>query len=134
MIKKTFPKVLELDYDKWVCGDDFVKDGKYSSGYGVTQLLNANGYMCCLGQFCEQAGIPKSCLLFLCDGSDIVAHTTYKVTTIDSTKFEQYAISINDNQKTTIVEKVKALKKLCSKYKRKLVLKNFPEGMLDDKS
>lgn len=134
MKKFTLPKVLVLDFNKWICGfpGDF-PDRQKSTGFGVTSMLNADGYMCCLGQFCEQAKVPLSKLICAYGGNNL-ENRGCKVTTLLNTKFEQYAISINDNQKTTIVEKVKALKKLCSKYKRKLVLKNFPEGMLDDKS
>lgn len=30
--------------------------------HGDTRLLNEQGFMCCLGFFCEQAGIPKNYL------------------------------------------------------------------------
>lgn len=29
-------------------------------GLGPTRLLNAEGFMCCLGQICEQLGVPRS--------------------------------------------------------------------------
>jgi hypothetical protein len=45
---------LIIDRSKWRTG---------SHGKGITQLLNKEGYMCCLGFRCYQMGIPKKDLL-----------------------------------------------------------------------
>lgn len=42
-----------LDVSKWVTPN---------SGKGEIQLLNNEGYMCCLGQFSEQLGVPMASL------------------------------------------------------------------------
>ncbi len=49
-------KEYTIDVDKWVCGE--WKLGKHSRGSSM--LLNRQGYMCCLGQICQQSGIKKS--------------------------------------------------------------------------
>lgn len=52
-------KELILDYSKWRCGDD----GENKVGSGTTALLNDQGFMCCLGQWCQQLGAPDNELL-----------------------------------------------------------------------
>ena len=48
-----------LDLNKWRSG----KNGKHATGTGNTQLLNREGFSCCLGQFALQAGVSeKQCL------------------------------------------------------------------------
>ena len=42
-----------IDRSKWRCGGD---DGK---GWGETQLLNEEGFMCCLGQCSLQSGLSE---------------------------------------------------------------------------
>lgn len=152
MQKITLNKELVLDYRKWICGDPYANEGrtfnqnnileKTSLGQGETALLNNKGYMCCLGQFGQQSGIDNKKL----DGAATLTNLVYgsddtcQVTTCTkknkwghgfvSTKFEERALSINDDERTTIVEKVRKLRKLCGKYKRTLKLKNFPKSIL----
>ena len=47
-------KKLILDYYKWRCGGDGEGKKGCSLGKGYTQLLNNEGFMCCLGQFSFQ--------------------------------------------------------------------------------
>lgn len=50
---------LIIDRSKWRTGDD----SPQRTGRGHTELLNSQGYMCCLGFRCHQMGIPKNELL-----------------------------------------------------------------------
>lgn len=50
---------LIIDRDKWRTGNNFHN----KTGEGTTQLLNKEGYMCCLGFRCKQMGIPKKDLI-----------------------------------------------------------------------
>lgn len=51
---------LTIDRSKWRTG----KENFGSTGEGDTELLNEDGFMCCLGFRCEQMGIPKDLLLY----------------------------------------------------------------------
>jgi hypothetical protein len=58
---------FRIDRAKWVCGTfdilDVVPELCVDEGlrlFGRSALLNGQGRMCCLGQICEQAGIPPS--------------------------------------------------------------------------
>lgn len=134
------PKVLILDYKKWICGGgvseiDYIKPAKrIGVGKGYAALLNQEGYMCCLGQFCSQAGLSEQFLLEATtpqDTSEEISVLTDKEVFLVNTSFSNKAIDINDDCNTTIVEKVIALTKLCSKHGRKLVLKNFPKSIIE---
>lgn len=51
-------KILIIDRSKWRRGgssNDIL--------HGNTQLLNKQGFMCCLGFFCNQSKIPKKAIL-----------------------------------------------------------------------
>jgi hypothetical protein len=54
---------LIIDRSKWRTGGS-ISDPERLNKYGNTLLLNRQGYMCCLGFYCEQlGGIPKDKLL-----------------------------------------------------------------------
>ncbi len=53
-------KKYTINRKTWRSGVGTEENG---SGKGETELLNDLGYMCCLGQMCEQLGIPKTKLL-----------------------------------------------------------------------
>jgi len=57
-----------IDRAKWRCG----AYGKHQHGIGPTYMLNTAGYMCCLGQICQQLGCERSHLIN-CDGPANVA-------------------------------------------------------------
>lgn len=132
------PKELVLDYKTWVCGDGAQGDKSTSHGKGTSALLNKEGCMCCLGQFSFQAGVAKKDLLGYADGTSLVLSVTaIHIPTLSrkdgqETKFSNDAIEINDTGYTSIASKAKALKKLCSKHKRKLTFKNFPKRILEE--
>lgn len=52
-----------LDVKKWISGVPTQKGPPISTGVGNTALLNNLGYMCCLGQFASQCGVPEKRLL-----------------------------------------------------------------------
>ncbi len=129
------PKKLVLDYKRWVCGDEKL-DNKCSHGTGDSSLLNKNGYMCCLGQWCRQTD-KKLKIINECAPGDlqIVIHPLSKkrgYSCIIDTKFSSKCMSINDDEHTTIAEKVRSLINECRKIKRELFLKNFPKTVLKE--
>lgn len=126
-------KELILDYSKWRCGDD----GENKVGTGVTALLNDQGFMCCLGQWCQQLGAPINELLNIAEPQEIKTPIDLFVETEKHT-YEYFCnergeyvseeiidgkygnglagecISINDNPVTTPQEKIEMLIKLLS--------------------
>ena len=128
------PKILVLDYRKWICGSPSDNDKPNTfHGTGVTELLNNDGYMCCLGQFACQSGVKKDNLIdnvTPCELNLTITGLNYKGRY--DTSFSEKAGEINDNEETTIAEKAHKLTLLCSKYKRTLLLKNFPQSVLKE--
>ena len=121
-------KELELDLNKWNCG----RNGKTSFGRGMTCLENLEGYQCCLGQFINQIdsnidivdrGYPSSCKTEI-DKLAIKrkqnAHNIY----YSDTKFSRKCFIINDDENTTVKEKIELLKNTCKKEGIKLKVKN----------
>lgn len=132
--KYRLPKELVLDYNLWVCGNFSKKER------GLSMLLNANGYMCCLGQFSKQTGCPIYKLLSRVDLSEFPDEDVFIIGLSKKNKHDDLinsnlstkAIEINDNCKTSIAEKVRLLKRLFSKYHYKIRLKNFPQHILEE--
>lgn len=54
-------RVLTLDLSKWRSGGNRLT--LYRTGEGATQMKNELGYMCCLGQFASQCGVPDQYLI-----------------------------------------------------------------------
>ena len=140
------PKNLVLDYEKWICGRPALqKSGpKAQHGRGFTELLNYNGYMCCLGQFCEQAGVPQKNLRGIATPiklvyAGMIGYEKYKVGGLvvggegkeELTGFSLAAMPINDDSYTSVATKVQNLKALCEEYGYTLELKNFPQDILE---
>lgn len=115
----------KLDLSTWRCGgrehSAFLRTN-CSLGVGETQMLNAEGYSCCLGQFASQKGV---------DGSDLIdqpephlvarrigklydrAFVRYCKDAIQRTYLTQLAsecIAINDNPETTVERKIELLR------------------------
>ncbi len=132
------PKTLVLDYKKWRCGY-CINDGITSHGSGFIELLNEEGYMCCLGQFSLQSGLSKNkikCKNTPADLSCEIDGLNYKKFNsrdkdYSDTSLSKKCISINDNMHT-ISQKVIDLIEVLSP--RKLKLKNFPKSILDELS
>lgn len=117
-----FPKTLILDVKTWRCG----ANGNNRLGKGSTSLLNNEGYMCCLGQFCKQVD-AKICGSSPCSITHIdpsFDNNLLVQESIDSA-FSAVAMEINDDPNTTPKQKIKKLRSLCKKYRRRLVVKNL---------
>lgn len=125
----NLPSELVLDYKIWRCGGcETYRSNLVGEGY--TSLLNSKGYMCCLGQFCQQAGVVKHLLLHKIYPSYL--HFTPKLfaSTGHDTNLAVRAAEINDNEYITTAERVVKLQKLFMEYDRTIVLKNFPKDIL----
>jgi hypothetical protein len=107
---------LIIDRKKWRTGDF---DHENKTGKGHTQLLNKEGYMCCLGFRCYQMGIPKKDLL----EKGVPVDLSYKYNIPDliikdsddcwiNTSFTDIAIDINDDCDIDSVEREKRIKEL----------------------
>lgn len=105
---------LIIDRSKWRTGGDHSDN---TTGKGDTQLLNKQGFMCCLGFRCNQMGIPKKHLLQqgvpshladLYDIPDLISGDDYDGW--EDTKFTDEAVRINDDEYITSKEREKAIK------------------------
>lgn len=106
---------LVLDFSKW-------RSGHYSSnqtGSGDTLLINANGFMCCLGQFAPQ--MDKNIKIQHLQGCTTPGATGLVINKLSdapdpgmtrSTELSRRAVEINDDINTTPDEKITALKEL----------------------
>lgn len=56
----SIPKKFTIDRSKWRCGGD---SSVTMRGVGDTELLNPEGFMCCLGQVSKQCGVSDGELL-----------------------------------------------------------------------
>lgn len=132
-------KELILDYNTWRCGGDPFEisdkdDYPHKLGEGQTMLLNAKGYMCCLGQFACQLGVPKTDLNGIGEPDEIPSDDTIPFLTyfnndegvIRNTEFSKMAVDINDNRRTTPSFKINELKALCIQNGIKLTVINQP--------
>lgn len=102
-------KQYTIDYAKWRSG----KNGANSVGEGVTELLNHEGYMCCLGQICREEGISEKDILgvgapFQIEREEIPYIKKWGGTT----KLAKKAMQINDLGVFPIVDRIKMLAKL----------------------
>lgn len=55
-------KRYTIERSKWRCGS-LESDNHIRHGEGYTNLLNEQGFMCCLGQICEAEGVPRQKLM-----------------------------------------------------------------------
>jgi hypothetical protein len=134
------PEVFYLNYKRWVCGQSGVNNGVNRLGLGDSMLLNKEGYMCCLGQYSEQCKIDKKALIgTACPDNINIDGPIPGLTVKDedgngfgfrNTKLAELAMEINDDNYTTVAEKIKKLKSLFSKNHIKLKLMNFPKKIL----
>lgn len=103
-----------IDRSKWRCGHD----GKHKLGKGDTLLLNFDGYMCCLGQICEQSGIPKNTLIGVNFPSNLFYHTEKISWLLRSSHKYPYLefTTVNDNITITNEEREEKIKHIAAKY------------------
>jgi hypothetical protein len=127
--KVNLPKELVLDYKIWRSGGPVHYLGEVV-GQGDTQLLNNEGYMCCLGQFCEQAGVPRDCLEDKEYPDSLSKAPKLLVSNGHMTDLAGKAAEINDCHRLPTAGRVVKLQKLFKTYKKTIVLKNFPEEIL----
>lgn len=131
-MKKEKLKTLILKKSKWVCGDPPSNDIKgHYNGKGEPMLLNSDGFMCCLGQFCRQLnpkirlrdllnkGMPLNLSMPITDLNEKLPDSRYYI----NTKLSSRAQSINDDPNTTVYMKIKKLKSLFKKHGYKIVVK-----------
>lgn len=104
-------KKLIIDRSRWrTGGGQFAPEAfttKNITGEGFTQLLNEEGYMCCLGFACIQSGVPKERLLHsgtpsslgdYIDWKDLRLLIPHLVVGGVNTLFSAKAMSLNDDQ------------------------------------
>jgi len=139
-------KTLILDYKKWRCGGlyytflDYKENGLGDCKTRLYNPITENSHnYCCLGIFSSQLNpsIKRKDLVdraypcslgchipLLTKGSDNIGYM--------DTGFSVKAVEINDDKNTTVPEKMKALRSLCSKYHYKLEFKNFPKKYMKE--
>ncbi len=137
----NLPKTLVLDLKKWRCG--YGGNSECKLGTGPTKLLNKKGKMCCLGQFAEQAGIPKASLLdvgmpgsIYLDKSCVILEKFTSVGKNNSgfsfdSPLAYDCVGINDDKKTSINKKIKLLREILKNAGVKLKVIN--KSVLKDK-
>lgn len=113
-------KKLILYKSKWVCGQPDIDDREATSskensmGVGYSQLLNVEGYMCCLGQWCMQIvpTLTKEDIFDKGEPCEIEA-LGVEVGEYFDAGFIVRAIKINDSSTTTVEQKITDLTALC---------------------
>lgn len=123
----NLPSELVLDYKIWRCGGPH---GYNVVGKGCTYLLNCDGYMCCLGQFCQQSGVAKAALYGKNYPNSLTLAPKLFVSNGHLTDLAGRAAEINDDMYWPVAHKVVRLQKLFKQYKKTIVLKNFPKDIL----
>jgi hypothetical protein len=135
-VKLHIPTTFTLDYAKWICGSPLSHklNEETTAGRGATSLLNEEGYMCCLGQFSAQCGMPEPLLLNV---GMPTALTEMRAQTPST--FFLHSISracqfsnINDSHITSITEKVRRIGEELAKHGYKLTIKNFPQNIVEE--
>jgi hypothetical protein len=123
---------LILDYSKWRSGGK----GPNRVGKGDTLLLNDEGFMCCLGQFCKQLNPLITDDTILNRGTpgglreDIpLLNVNIGISSFHTeTVLSQEAIKINDDYNSSSEEKIEELKSLFLQHKIEIEVINKPES------
>lgn len=100
-------KHFTIDRSKWRTGES----GEFSTGSGKTQLLNTDGFMCCLGQCLNQVGWDDTLEIEEPDDSGI-GECAFVHESGYNTSLSKEAMKINDAEETTTQQKEEALTKL----------------------
>jgi len=128
--------VFTVDRSKWRSGGD----GKNKIGIGATALLNPSGFMCCLGQTCNQLGVKKVDLVKLGEPSEIDSDKYKKFPDIfvdieedysyddeypielsfSNSKLSEDAMEINDDEDISQKEREKRLRNLFKEHGHKI--------------
>ena len=116
MINKKPKQTVTIDRAKWRTG----RNGPNKTGTGITNLLNGEGCLCCLGFTIIQTSpdTPPEALLGNKSPRDLEMELPGLVYTladdwISNTVLARRAISINDDPDTTPQQKEAKLLKLC---------------------
>jgi hypothetical protein len=108
-MKKNTPKLLTctVDRSKWARG------GPRGSNYkGLSELVNVQGNMCCLGFLGITCGVEPQDMLQITSPDDLSEELTAKYPAVAS--WDQFIV-INDNSAITDADKEKALRDLAKK-------------------
>lgn len=129
------PKKLTLDYSTWRSGGDSPEN---KVNMGCTNLYNEYGYMCCLGQWLIQCGIPENELKAIGEPSSLKRYSIQNMLDekeganlfVDeiglNTLFSRAAIEINDDTSTTPEQKISSLRDLLKENEIELEVINKP--------
>lgn len=101
---------LTINRSKWRTGGQSKKN---RTGKGFTELLNTQGYMCCLGFECLRNGLTTDDILQIGSPEDANNKTKsglYDKNKRGNTTFANDAIEINDDENTTPREKEKLIR------------------------
>lgn len=104
-------KPLYLSLSRWRCGESGI-EGTHSMGDGNTCLLNEEGFMCCLGQFEKQLD-PN--VRIRDENYPNYTKTTHPLLVAKrwvNSFFSYHAAKINDDEHSTIGEKIISLEVL----------------------
>jgi hypothetical protein len=101
---------LIIDRAKWRTGGHSYEN---RTGLGITELLNSNGFMCCLGFRCHQMGILEKDLLYTSLPSGLSENWDIPdlIDPYGNTEFTTTAALINDNYDITSKEREKRITK-----------------------
>lgn len=128
-----------IDRSKWRSGGD----GENQIGRGSTLLYNNQGFMCCLGQTCNQIGVKVKDMRGLGEPGEISGNDYKDLPEIffnveveediwddgeeevflNDTDLSAEAISINDNEEMGQRERERRLRELFAKHGHKLKFK-----------
>lgn len=121
---------LVLDYSKWRSG----LRGHNSVGLGFTKLKNEEGYMCCLGQWCQQLGVPNEELENNSEPWSLKTTVDISLFTqsdnwggLKNSKLASSAIFINDELGTSPADKINKLTTLLASHNIELEVINIPK-------
>lgn len=129
-----------LELSKWRCGGHpnlLMELTSNCLGVGTTNLLNYEGYSCCLGQFAQQVletpippGIAFPCTLACSIG---MYDENFVEPNKLNTALAYECVAINDNQATTVKQKIALLTSLLAEHKitLHLTLNNQPVKLED---
>lgn len=134
-----------IDCARWVCGmgnmytsktpevSTSETENKNRLGKRPTLLLNGTGHMCCLGQLAEQMGVPREKLYGIGmpskldkESSRMLAGFLVTHGNLAPTPLALAAVAVNDNEVTTVEQKIIALKRLFAVKKINLEFINTP--------
>jgi hypothetical protein len=124
-------KKFVLDVSKWRCGGGTTSGVRL--GKGDTALLNEFGYMCCLGQFCKQEGLPEIDLIEIGEPYELEKEvpllTLLNEDGYINSAFSKKAMDINDDECTTVLQKINQLRELFATVDIELEVVNIPDSI-----